>query len=393
MRVQSRRSFLKSSLELSGALLLGCGDDAEPMPAPDGCADPFAGGSFQGSVPFVGEGDLPLETPYNQGLDGRLLTDLEKLAPDSLVTPTPAFYIRTRYPDLLVPPPEWSIAVSGHVAAPADLLLEDLLADEADLGTFLLECSGNGRTGHFGLLSAAAWSGIPMQKVLDRIAPTAAATRMLVSGFDEHSQPSANNHSTPGASWIFSFAELAEAGAFLATRMNGELLPPDHGEPVRLFVPGWYGCTCIKWVNAIELVDDTAPATSQMQEFASRTHQVGVPALARDYAPANIEQAAMPVRIEKWLLNGAIAYRVVGIAWGGNQPTNAFEIRFGNGPWEPVSVCPPMTTNATWTLWSHRWQPAAAGTHPIVLRVADPSVPQRRLDTQHYLREVAIDEV
>src|SRR6185369_9127809 len=131
------------------------------------------------------------------------------------------------------------------------------------------------------------------------------ATRVLVSDFDEYAAPYDPAHSTPGASWIFSFEQLATA--FLATRMNGEALPEDHGAPVRLFVPGWYGCACIKWVNAIALVDDTAEATSQMQEYASRTGQTGVPALAKDYLPGVIDQAAMPVRVEQWRVEGKLA--------------------------------------------------------------------------------------
>ena len=136
--------------------------------------------------------------------------------------------------------------------------------------------------------------------------------------------------SVPGASWIFSRDDLQRA--LLALRMNGAPLPRDHGFPVRLIVPGWYGCACIKWVNRIELVPDDAPATSQMREFASRTHQpfdasrrAGSPtaagpgppqALARDYLPAVIDTAAMPVRVEKWVASGHVFYRIVGITWG-----------------------------------------------------------------------------
>ena len=65
--------------------------------------------------------------------------------------------------------------------------------------------------------------------------------------------------------------------------MNGKPLTKDHGAPIRLIVPGWYGCACIKWVNEITLVDDGAEATSQMQEFAGSTQEVGVPKLVRDY--------------------------------------------------------------------------------------------------------------
>ena len=67
--------------------------------------------------------------------------------------------------------------------------------------------------------------------------------------------------------------QIRESRAFLATGMNGAPLGPDHGFPLRLVVPGWYGCTAIKWVNEIALLDDTAPATDQMREYAGRTHQ------------------------------------------------------------------------------------------------------------------------
>ena len=132
-----------------------------------------------------------------------------------------------------------------------------------------------------------------MTEVLGMIDVLPQATRVLVSGFDRYSQ-SQPGASTPGASWIFTVAELEKAGALLATGMNGVPLGLDHGFPIRLMVPNWYGCACIKWVDAITLVDDDAPATSQMREFASRTHQDGVPALARDYKPATMDQAAMP---------------------------------------------------------------------------------------------------
>jgi DMSO/TMAO reductase YedYZ molybdopterin-dependent catalytic subunit len=254
-----------------------------------------------------------------------------------------------------------------------------------------MECSGNSNGGSFGLLSAADWGGIRMADVLSLIDIRPEATRVLVSGFDGHSVPSANGHSKPGASWVFTFAELAEA--FLATEMNGVPLPPDHGAPIRLLVPGWYGCTCIKWVDRITLVDESEPATAQMQEFASRTHQNGVPALAAQYAPATIDQAAMPVRVEKWQTPGGIVYRVVGILWGGSKITSALSVRFGNEPWTPVGVCSPPTTNATWTLWSHAWRPKAPGQYAVRMRIDDPTIVTKRLDSDYYLRTVAIDEV
>jgi len=202
----------------------------------------------------------------------------------------------------------------------------------------------------------------------------------------------------PGASLIFSHDDVQPA--ILAVRMNGAPLPRDHGFPVRLIVPGWYGCTCIKWVDRIDLVADEAPATTQMQEFAARTHQdIGRlraqdPPRARDFIPAIIDTAAMPVRVEKWAIDGRVAYRLTGIIWGGSQPTNALSIRFRSGqPWVPVDDCPVPTSTLTWSLWSHTWRPDAPGRYQIVLRVNDPAIRTRRLDLFFYVREIQIDEI
>ncbi len=397
MRSTSRREFLTSAAA-AGSFLLACGDDAgtggggQGAGGGDACAsDPFVGGELRAVLGFVDDGDTPLGVPFNVGWDGRLYTDLSTLGPDTLVTSNEMFYIRTRYPDQLDPAAPWRIAVSGHVSAPTELALADLLPLAGPRGVHLMECSGNSRGGSFGLLSAASWGGIRMPDILGMLGTLPAATRVLVSGFDGHSVPSENGHSKPGASWVFTFDQLANA--FLATEMNGVALPPDHGAPVRLFVPGWYGCTCIKWVDRIVLVDEGEPATAQMQEFASRTHQNGVPELAALYTPATIDQAAMPVRVEKWTTPCGIVYRVVGILWGGSKITDALSIRFGDGPWTPVGVSPPQTTNATWTLWSHAWRPTSPGQYPVRMRIDDPSIVTKRLDSDYYLRTVRIDEV
>ena len=179
---------------------------------------------------------------------------------------------------------------------------------------------------HFGLISAASWAGVPIAKILEHAEPLRGASRVRVSGFDRHAMPSFR--SEPGASWIFTREELESSGAFLATAMNGRALTSDHGRPVRLVVPGRYGCACIKWVDEIAFVDDDAPATGQMREFASRTHQDGLPALARDYQPAKIDLAAMPIRVEAWRADGRVICRVCRDPLGGRRTTDALVIRF-----------------------------------------------------------------
>jgi DMSO/TMAO reductase YedYZ molybdopterin-dependent catalytic subunit len=227
--------------------------------------------------------------------------------------------------------------------------------------------------------------------IVSRLEPAADAKGLLVSGRD-YRERSAD--SLPGASWIFPLASLERLGAFLAIRMNGEALPVDHGKPVRLVVPGWYGCAWIKWVDELRLVGQREPATSQMREFAGRTHQSARHDFAIDYTPPEIQAAAMPVRAEKRRVSNDLEYRIVGVVWGGTKPLQRLAIRFAAGEsWTPFSICPIPTTHAIWSLWEYRWRPASPGVYSVSLTVPDPTVPQRRLSAGYYAREIQIHEL
>jgi DMSO/TMAO reductase YedYZ molybdopterin-dependent catalytic subunit len=219
------------------------------------------------------------------------------------------------------------------------------------------------------------------------------ATAVLVSGYDHIGQVS--QRSIVGASWVIPLSSLESLGAFLAIRMNGEVVPPDHGKPVRLAVPGWYGCSWIKWVNEIRLVGPDEPATSQMVEFASRTYQTAPHKLARDYVAPEIQTAATPVRVEKRKTPTGLEYRIVGIVWGGKKTVNRIAIRFGgtDQPFNEFDICPAPKTHTMWQLWEYRWKPTAPGKYDINMKVPDASVPQRRLDSGYYMRQVVIEEV
>jgi DMSO/TMAO reductase YedYZ molybdopterin-dependent catalytic subunit len=396
--MHTRRQFLASAVFL---------------PALARLQPPSSEARLTGTVPLhlPGRPSPPLERLVGAGLDARLTTDLSRLdsaigdrsipnqsairnPQSALVTPNDRYYIRTAAPaalDAAVAATPWSIAIRGTVETPATLTVADLERLAVGAGPYVMECAGNADPANYGLISAASWEGAPLGAVLDRAKPSTSiggAYRILVTGMDD---PGPAATSVPGASWIFSRDQLERA--LLAVRMNGSPLPRDHGFPVRLIVPGWYGCACIKWVTAIDFVAEDARATTQMWEFARRTHQSGVPQLARDYEPPVIDTAAMPIRIEKWTVGGKVEYRIVGIIWGGTKPTNALSIRFRAGdPWTKVDGPLPKTTE-TWSLWTHTWKPTETGRYQIVLRVDDPSIRTRRLDLYFYTREVQIDEI
>ena len=377
------------------------------------------GGRLLGTIPFGAPAArrTPLERLLGRGLDARLFTDLTTLGPQSdLVTPNERFYVRTAAADHLRPRQQPPSLLAG---TEVDLARLERATNRVRVGPYLMECAGNSDPANFGLMSVATWTGFPMPAVIAQLAGDGAGRRILVSGADPGG-PSAT--SVPGASWIFSREDLEHA--VLAVQMNDAPLPADHGGPARLVVPGWYGCACIKWVDRIEWVDDDAPATSQMLEFAARTHQpfdsaavaaslragptdsaTATPSLkpesrgpgalkARDFVPATIDTAAMPVSVEKWRVNGRLEYRITGIIWGGSMPTNALSIRFkSSGPWARVEHCPLPASTLTWSLWTYTWRPEAPGRYEIVLRVDDSSIRTRRLDLFFYVREITIDEV
>jgi DMSO/TMAO reductase YedYZ molybdopterin-dependent catalytic subunit len=388
---RTRRQFLQATMLTGGTLLVGFERIWALPPFRDERKSPFVGGKLLGLIEFAGESRAPLDTPLGTELDARLYTDLSDITPENVVTPTEKFYIRTRASEFLENEKPWKIRVGGLAEKPVDLALEDLRTMVKPAGIHLMECAGNARSTRFGLLSVADWTGAPVSEVLALVRPKPQATRVMVSGFDRYSAKSST--SIPGADWVFTLDQLESSKAFLATEMNGQALPKDHGAPVRLVVPGWYGCTCIKWVKDILLVDEEVEATSQMQEFAKRTHQVGVPKLAKDYHPATIDQAAMPIRVEKWLVDGKVKYRVVGILWGGSRRVNVLEIRFNpDEEYVPVDSFQ-QSSNDPWSFWTHAWSPKSPGTYMIRLRVKDPPVTTKRLDSGYYQRSVELTEV
>jgi DMSO/TMAO reductase YedYZ molybdopterin-dependent catalytic subunit len=374
----SRRDAIRTIAATAGASLVDPGPALTRLIAErsaPGCDADRPLGRLVGTLPLSRPGGVV--QPYGvkiggRGLDARLNTDLSKLGSDRLITPTDQIYLRTECPTAVAAHEgPWTIRTSGLLAKPSTVRLDDVIRRTRSMGAHLVECSGNNNPANFGLMSVAEWDGVPLLDVVDTLPPSPQATAVMVSGVDPD-QPSAT--SILGASWIFPLSTLDSVGAFLAVRVNGEPLPLDHGRPVRLVVPGWYGCSWIKWVVEIRLVDASEPATSQMREFAGRTHQTAVHDLAAAYAPPTIQTAATPIRVEKRQVSGGLEYHIVGIVWGGAHVVSRLAIRFNEGqPWQPFDVCPTPSSTRMWSLWSYRWKPSALGVYNLARRVPDAS--------------------
>ncbi len=383
----TRRDFLRYGVTGTTALMIGCSTAEKTLLRKSELPAPPQGATFVGKIPFMRRNRRErLEEVYGVGWSGRFRQDLSLLTPETLITSNERFYIRTRCPTALDLSLPWSIEVGGASGEIEERPVETVISASRSMGVHLLECSGNG--GSFGLLSAAEWSGVPLAEFLALEGVQPPTEHLLISGFDEH--PETTDPRVLGANWIYRWQDLIDAGAFLATGMNGVPLPPDHGYPVRLVVPGWYGCTCIKWVNEIRFVGPDELSTAHMREFAGRTEQSTAHERAADYAAALIDLTAVPIRVEQWQLEGEPFYRLVGVLWGGRQLTEDLRIELGADT-EAVPVDYFSHEDyRTWSLWSHIWRPASAGVHQLRMQVGESEIRTRRLDRGFYRQRVEI---
>ena len=219
-------------------------------------------------------------------------------------------------------------------------------------------------------MSVAEWEGIPLAEVVARLKPTQGRHRGAGQRLRSH---------RPGVAALDRRRQLGvparrlsiSSARFSPSRMNGEPVPADHGKPVRLAVPGWYGCSWIKWVNEIRLVGPDEPATSQMVEFAARTHQ-SAPHKYRARLRAGrhpYRRHAGARRETQGPQRPRISHRRHRV--GRHQAVDRLAIRFANDqPFTPFAICPAPKTHTMWSLWEYRWKPAAPGTYDISLEVA-----------------------
>ena len=131
------------------------------------------------------------------------------------------------------------------------------------------------------------------------------------------------------------------------------------------------------------MLGEGGATTSQMREFASRTMQQGVPEMVKYYRSPFIEQAAMPIRVEKWLVDGKINYRVGWHRTADPGLWSGLEIMFDSG--EGFVLLDVFSITVTPSSRTHRWTPIKPGIYFIQLRVKDASVPTRRLNAGYYI--------
>ena len=338
-------------------------------------------------------GDVPLEwadqpAPIPDGAENAVdhLLDWESLS--TRVTPAENFFTVKHYNEPAINPATWSLGIDGLVRRPSVLSLADLMSQPHRDVEFTLECSGNTGLDFFiGGIGNAVWGGAPLAPLLRRARPLDSATEVVFWGTDMGTVTIRDNEgiTRPGKTGTLlpdpsgppdiqiteqfarsmSLAEAMAPGNLLCYEMNGEPLPQEHGAPVRLIAPGWYGVANVKWLSRIELID---------QRFAGRF-------MARDYVTFREQtvggntvwtfQTVGPFRLKsapaKVVANNG-HYRVIGVAWGGS--IDRVEVSIDGGLPTAAQLVRSSgdhggSAGLAWRFWTYDWGTPSPGRHTV----------------------------
>jgi DMSO/TMAO reductase YedYZ molybdopterin-dependent catalytic subunit len=270
----------------------------------------------------------------------------------------------------------WRLAISGHVGNALSLSVAQIRALPARTLHVTLECAGNGR-GHVTprwpsmpwmaeAVGAATWTGTPLKGVLEMAAPRAAAVDVSFTGTDRGFDK--GNEHTYGRSLTLDAAMSGDVLVVYA--MNDQPLLPQHGFPLRLIVPGWYGMASVKWLDRIEVLDRPYEGYQQVQtyKYKSRADDPGV-----SITTMRVKSLMVPPGIPDWYTRrrlidaGPVAIR--GRAWSG-KGTAITKVEVAvDGQWAPADLDPAGERYA-WRGWHFDWT-ATPGDHTLMCRATD----------------------
>ena len=265
-------------------------------------------------------------------------------------TATTDLFVRDHFAIPHLDPATWRLRLDDG----SQITYADLLARRRVGIDMVLECAGNGRSGLTprtpGLpwddraVGCARFAGVPPSSVLVRI--PFGTTEVVFTGAD-------------GFERALPLAVALHPDTLLATHMNGRPLTPEHGAPVRLVVPGWYGVASVKWLVGIGTVSEPFTGLFQTDQYVYReTGQpvslMRVKSLISAPEPGAWLRAREPVEIRGW-------------AWSGSGPITRVDVHDGTA-WRPAALT--RHSRYGWTGWSRTWVPGV-GRHRLLARATD----------------------
>src|SRR5215203_6371621 len=169
-----------------------------------------------------------------------------------------------------IDPNTYELAIEGRLRRPLRLSLEDIKARPAVTMPVMMECAGIGRAHlsprplsapwHDEAIGCAQWTGTPLAPILEEAGLLEDAVEILFSGYDRGiDQDVEHNYERS-----LTVEDALREEVFLAYEMNGVPLSPQHGSPLRLVVPDWYGMASVKWLKEIRALEESFEGVQQV---------------------------------------------------------------------------------------------------------------------------------
>jgi len=292
-------------------------------------------------------------------------------------TPIGLHYLLTHYDVPVVDGSQWALEIGGLVERPLTLSLDDVRSRPTVTSRITFECAGNGRmtlsprplSQPWGIeaVGTAEWTGTPLRPLLAEAGLSDDAIEIVFSGIDTGIE----NGVTQRYERSLTVAEAQRDEVLLVHGINGQPLPPQHGFPLRLVVPGWYGMTNVKWLRAITVVD--TPFMGYQQRDAYRLRQEpsepGAP-LHRMRPRALMVPPGIPDYFtrDRSLVSGTVMLQ--GRAWSGFSPVRRVDTTTDGGATWTEATLEPQPDRYAWVGWTAVWE-AAPGTHRLGCRASD----------------------
>jgi sulfane dehydrogenase subunit SoxC len=291
------------------------------------------------------------------------------------VTPTGMHYLLVHFDIPHVDAGTWRLEVGGNVESRLSLSFPDLEAMPARTLPVTMECAGNGRArltprpvSQPWLVEAvgtAMWTGVPLRDVVSAAGVRPDTAELVFTGADHGVQGGEEQDYQRG----LPLEDALRPEVLLAYEMNGRPLEPQHGAPVRLLVPSWYGMTSVKWLTRISAV--TEPFQGYQQRVAYRyqrdEHDPGE-GVTRIRVRALMIPPGHPDFLSRARFVAAGEVELTGRAWSGSGAVERVEVGV-DGAWEAAELEPPVGEFA-WRGWRYRWR-AAPGDHVVSCRATD----------------------
>ena len=293
------------------------------------------------------------------------------------ITPTGMHYLLVHYDIPEVAVDDWRLDVGGLVSEPLTLSLEEIKRKPEQTTVVTMECAGNGRA-LFGpryisqpwmyeAVGTAKWTGTPLREILEDARVDDKAVEILFTGMDRGVQ----GDQVQSYQRSLSVQESMRSEILLAYQMNGEPLQPQHGYPLRLIVPGWYGMASVKWLNKIDALSE---AFDGYQMIGTYRYKQSKDDLGDPVTQIKVRSLMLPPGIPDFLtrtrLLKAGLVTVTGRAWAGWLSVSKVEVSSDDGRTWSKALLGGEVSPYGWRPWSYEWN-AAPGPHVLSVRATD----------------------